>query len=407
MDTIGYHPLESVKSGKPYSLEGFSPIALNREFLHRIGVLRDLDKAVIDQLESGANKFRALLESGTLTAPLEFRVSNELLKQPLSIHNYTSICPQNVFELNPSSGACSLSCLYCLVNDGNQREQVVVHMDYPSLVRQELENHKNSAHFFYFSPKVDAFSEPLLVTGVAHSILEEFVRHYDVHPDSKVRLFIASKAGPKQLFYQKNNTTILDLLEKIGKKVQFNGSVGIMPDCLREVLEPNAPSVDDRINAIRLCQERGIYARSVLAQPVIACYVSDSLLDYYFKKISSAGIENIKPEFLTVNFENLAIVAQYINHFDPEKLAPFLNEYIAMDNRNHVKQRNRTAPSRALSALLLEQISNAASKYGISISLCNWVASQVHPDGCITAKSASNGFVCLGYQKRMFEARNA
>ena len=51
-------------------------------------------------------------------------------------------------------------------------------------------------------------------TGIAHRVLKEFIAHYEKHPDSKARLFIASKAGYRQLMYEYEGETILDLFEK-------------------------------------------------------------------------------------------------------------------------------------------------------------------------------------------------
>src|SRR3989344_74990 len=398
-----YTPLEDKKADKLYGLKYFFPLDLDMAFLRRLGISCSLDDEVVRERGEGVEKFRRLLEDKRLTAPAEFSTESVKLDEHLQVHNYTGMCPLNVFEINPSSGSCSLSCLYCLVSDGKQRDPIVVNERYPELVGRELVEHKDKDHFFYLSPKTEAFSEPLLESGVAHNILLTFIKHYQKYPESRVKLFIASKAGTKQLKFKYRGDNILSLLGQISGRVQFNGSIGLMPNYLHDVLEPNAPSIEDRLNAISLCQDKGIYAFSVLAQPILPCYLNEDGLHSYMRNLSEKKIINIKPEFLTVNFENLAIIAQYVNHFDPHLIGPLLESYISKDNRDHVKQRSRTAPSRELSLQGIQMINRVASQYGISTSICNWVVSEVNPHKKLLHQSSSMGFRCLGYQRNLFK----
>jgi len=82
-----------------------------------------------------------------------------------------------------------------------------------------------------------------------------------------VPALIASKAGLKHLFVRHRGDTVLRLLGQLRGKVQYNGSIGIMPEYLR-----NAPGAQRRhlraaSRVLQACQSMGLAAESVLAQP--------------------------------------------------------------------------------------------------------------------------------------------
>ena len=177
-----------------------------------------------------------------------------------------------------------------------------------------------------------------------------------------------------------------------------------MPKYLQEVLEPNAASLESRLDALEILQDNDVYAYSVLAQPIIPCYFNDKSLLNFLDKMKRFGIINIKPEFLTLNMANLAIIAQYVNHFDKGLLKPLLELYVSKENQDHVKQRERIAPNRGYSSEAIKLIFDKASERGISVSICNWVKSQLNLDENLDFHSKNLGFRCLGYQERLFES---
>jgi DNA repair photolyase len=397
---IEFHPLETKEEYDLYNLPDFQPVNLNEEFLRGLGISMPISKTSLEALARGSSIFERLRKTRQLTSPNSYSLES-LSESNFGVHNYTGMCPTNVLEVNPSKGSCSISCLYCLVSDGNQQQPIVVHPNYPQLLRKELELNKDKAVFFYFSPKTEALSEPLLFSGLTHSILREFISHYEKHSDSKVRLFIASKAGQKHLNFSDGQDSIISLMARLSGKMQFNTSIGIMPYSLHEVLEPNASSIESRLEAIKMCNEKGIYARSVLAQPIIPCYLNKSAADTYTKMLSNYRVQNIKPEFLTLNLENLAIVAQFVNYFNPSLLRPLLQVYLPISNQNHIKQRSRLAPDRDLSWAGMQTLYESARKNNISISLCNWVKSQIDCEE-LTCESVKKGLCCLGYNTELF-----
>jgi DNA repair photolyase len=150
----------------------------------------------------------------------------------------------------------------------------------------------------------------------------------------------------------------------------------------------------------------GICAESVLCQPLILVYLTPESVETYLKQLAAAGVRNIKPEFLTAEVKNLALVAQFVNHHNPQLLRDFLYPYLREDNRAHLKQRLRRAPDRAACVEKLALIRQIAGNYGITISMCNWVEQELSRQAAwvsnVDAASHAGGWRCLGYQMRLF-----
>ena len=387
-------------------LEGFVPLRIDRDVIAKLGVDYPLQESVAAQLVQGSEWFSELYRSGNLTPGNRYLESLTDPEQELEIHNYTGMCPTNVLEVSPSAGSCAVACQYCLVTDGNHVKPITVFKNYAERLATSLERNRDKALFYYFSPKTEAFSEPHLHNGLAHDIMRTFVRHFDAHPDSAVRIFIATKAGPQHLQVANGGESLLDIMGRIASRIQVNGSIGILPSYLHDVLEPNAATMEERLEALVQCRELGMWAESVLCQPLILPYLTDENLHAYFTQLKAAGIRNIKPEFLTTEIRNLVILAQYINHFDPQLIGEYFRPYLAAENQDHIKQRARLAPERAVCVEMLQKIQDVAVQYGITISICNWVKREL---GAIAPwvqgvdqGSAAKGYRCLGYQTRLF-----
>lgn len=390
-----------------YNLEGFKSITIDADFLKSLGVEYPISEKVNEELILGSKWYHTLFRNKTLTP--EKRYESVLCdpEEELEIHNYTGICPTNVLEVSPSDGSCAAGCQYCLVTDGKHVKGIRLFSNYVDKLALSLERNKDKKIFYYFSPKTEAFSETHLFNGMAHNIMRAFVKHFKKYPDSNIRIFIASKGGMDHFSVKHEGEDIFDIMEQIPDKIQINGSVGIMPQYLRDILEPNVASIDDRMNVLKEARRRGIWAESVLCQPLYLPYLNRENITMYMKTLADAGVRNIKPEFFTAEIRNLVLVAQYINYYDPEKIGEFFYPYLKEENLNHVKQRSRLAPDRHVCAEKLALIKDIANEYGINISICNWVKREVGGVAewvkGIDKHSAERGYRCLGYQTNLFK----
>lgn len=386
--------------------KGFTPLRIDRKLLAGLGVDYAISDDVDAQLVNGFEWFSKLYDSDSLTPAAYYREALTDPEAELEIHNYTGICPKNVLEVSPSGGSCSVGCQYCLVTDGNHVQPITLYTNYTERLANSLKRNRDRAIFYYFSPKTEAFSESHLVSGLAHDIIRTFERHYQTYPDSAVRIFIATKAGPQHLMVKHKGDDLFSLMARIASKIQLNGSIGIMPQYLRDVLEPNAASIAQRLDTLVKCRELGIWSEAVLCQPLILPYLTEENVDDFCAQLAAAGVRSIKPEFLTTEIRNLVVLAQYINQHDPQLIGEFFRPYLEAHNQDHIKQRSRLAPDRTVCVEKLSLIRQAAERHGIDISICNWVKRELgqvaewvlHIDRASTA----NGYRCLGYQTRLF-----
>lgn len=406
MEAINFTPFYPHK-GSVYKMEEFHPAVVDQAYLKELGVTVVPSLETLEGLRRGSEVFEQRLKAHKLIPEQRYFLDTiDPLQEKPEIHNYTGRCPTLTYEINPVKG-CSVGCLYCLVSDGVHEQPLMAHENYHLYVRELLEKHngagsKNLEHYYYFSPKTEAFQEATLLTGIAHRILREFIDHFRRNPESKARLFIASKAGAKHLQCEDEGESILDLFRKLGNKMQFNTSVSIMPDALRDLLEPCAAPIGERLAAVKLCREAGIPANSALVQPIFPPCLTDSEIRRFFNALSEAGIINYKPEFLTASMENLAMLGQYLGHFDKNLERQLYEDYLLPSNADHRKQRGRTAPDRKRSLEDIQRLMAYTDTLGMSISICYWVRMQLGLSEETIPLVNRNGFQCLGYQRNLF-----
>ena len=432
-----------------YSLPGFVPSIVDQDYLRALGVDIDAAPETLEGLRKGSEVFIQRLQTKTVI-PVSRVVLDEIEPESVEteIHNYTGRCPTLTFEINPVQG-CNVGCQYCLVTDGVHEQTLTAHNNYHLYVRHllremngtptkeitpedirrkdqllqelavaiektpekkkeierqitELSRGKNWNHYYYFSPKTEALQEPTLYTGIAHRILKEFIRHFEEFPNSNARLFVASKAGAKHLLYEYEGETILDLFKQLRDRMQYNVSVSIMPKEFRDILEPYAAPIEERLAAVKLCQENGIPANSALVQPIFTPYLTEEHIREFFGMLRDAGIINYKPEFLTACMENLAMLGQILGYYDKNLERELYLDYIMPSNADHRKQRGRTAPDRALSIENIQKMMTFTEELGMTVSICYWVRKQLKINDKMIPIINRNGFQCLGYQSRLF-----
>jgi DNA repair photolyase len=397
--------LSAIFSREPdvYNIPGFTPQIIDRDYLKNIGVTTEPDEDTLEGLRIGSENFIKRLEAKTVIPAPKVEIEQIDVNSDLEIHNYTSRCPTLTYEVSPVKG-CFVGCLYCLVTDGVHEQKLIVYDNYDELVYNHLKSHKDSEHYYYFSPKTEAFQEATLQTGIAHKIMRAFIRHFEEYPDSKCRVFIASKAGAKHLLTKdESGETIIDLFKKLRGKMQFNTSLSIMPDGVRGIVEPYSAPISERMAAVRLCQENDILSNSALVQPIFPSFLTKELTAQFFQMLKDNNIINFKPEFLTVCMENLAWIGQLLGQHDKELERGLYEFYLAPENKDHRKQRGRTAPNRAWCLDTIRDLMLEAKTYGISTSICYWVRNAVGiPEEMIPIIN-ENGFQCLGYQRKLFE----
>ena len=402
-----YQPLYS-HGTSVYNLPGFVPGTVDAEYLHALGVEVEPSAETLEGLKKGSDLFALRFQKKLLIPRPRYRLEDiDPEAVQTEIHNYTGRCPTLTYEINPVRG-CGVGCQYCLVTDGVHEQELVAFNNYHLYVRRLLEEMNgpgspNANHYYYFSPKTEAFQEPTLYTGIAHRILREFIAHFERCPQSHARLFVASKAGLKHLQCTDEGESILDLFAKLKGRMQFNTSVSVMPDAFRDILEPYAAPLSERLAAVKACRELGIQANSALVQPIVTPWLTEEHMKEFFGKLSEAGIINYKPEFLTACVENLSMLGQYLGYFDKKLERKLYDDYLMPSNAAHRKQRGRIAPDKERSRECLRALAACTEPLGMSVSICYWVRKQLEISEDVIPIINRNGFQCLGYQSLLFK----
>ena len=386
-----------------YNIPGFKANIVDRSYLKNLGIEVLPDDDTVEGLICGSELFIKRLADKTVIPSPTVKLAKVDLDTELEIHNYTERCPTLTYEVTPVEG-CMVGCLYCLVTDGVHEKPMVAYDNYHELLIHFMETHKDDEHYYYFSAKTEAFHEATLQTGIAHNILRTFIEHYKKYPDSLARLFVASKSGIKHLMIKHEGESILDLFCKLRGKMQFNTSLSIMPVELRTILEPYSAPTDERMAAVRLCQENGILSNSALVQPIVPSFLTKERTEEFFKMLQDNNIINFKPEFMTVCMENLAWIGQILGNIDTNMERALYDFYLAPENKDHRKQRGRTAPDRVWSLDCIKEFMTDARRYGISTSICYWVRHELNISEEMIPIVNDNGFQCLGYQRKLFES---
>ncbi|MDO5702191.1 MAG: hypothetical protein Q4G47_02415, partial [Lachnospiraceae bacterium] len=98
----------------------------------------------------------------------------------------------------------------------------------------------------------------------------------------------------------------------------------------------------------------------------------------------------------------LAMLGQWLGHFDKNMERELYEDYIMPSNSDHKKQRGRTAPDRALSIANIRKMMDYSDSIGMSVSICYWVRKQLGISSDMIPVINKNGFQCLGYQSGLF-----
>ena len=406
-DFIEYSPIYSGETDI-YRLPDLAAHPIDAARLRELGVSVEPSAETLAGLARGSRLFAQRLKEHTLLPHTRYQLQDiDPATEEPEIHNYTGRCPTLTYEINPVKG-CGVGCQYCLVTDGVHEQPLIALDNYHLYVRRLLAEKngpgsENAPHYYYFSPKTEAFQEPTLLTGIAHRILREFIAHFRDCPQSRARLFIASKAGAKHLLIEDGGESVLDLFEQLRGKMQFNTSVSIMPKEFRDLLEPYAAPLDERMRSVRLCQERGIQSNSALIQPILTPWLTDEHIREFFDTLHANGIINYKPEFLTACMENLAMLGPLLGRFGSDLERQLYDAYLPPSNADHRKQRGRTAPDRDLSRASIARMRAYSDTLGMSVSICYWVRLQLGITEQDIPLINRNGFQCLGYQSTLFE----
>ncbi|PIN86372.1 hypothetical protein COV19_05250 [Candidatus Woesearchaeota archaeon CG10_big_fil_rev_8_21_14_0_10_44_13] len=204
----------------------------------------------------------------------------------------TSSCFK-VYEIDPAIG-CDFGCVYCSMyaqEKDMEHRPVKVFVNYPDYLARFISENKDKDLTFNFTPKSDALSPSLIETGVTQKIL-------DVLTDNKNRFYMLTKSGiPRD--------DVAERLIKARELCQIIISSGLPNERYRALLEPNAPSISDRMELGKFCKENGIPISGIVAPylPIASDLDADRYKEEVIERYAEAGIDHLSVHLLKLSLD--------------------------------------------------------------------------------------------------------
>lgn len=281
-------------------------------------------------------------------------------------HANSPACPKGMLELNPAFG-CDFRCAYCGIYalEKEYFGEVIVFDDFPGYLDDWLS--KNHAavedRYFYFSAKTDCFQPALVESGITLEILE-VLRKYGA------RYFLVTKGGVPPREIRKELVDARDINQVIISAT--------MPDeKLREILEPGAAPISERLALAEFCVDSGIFVTASCC-PILP--ISDRLyLKDMLARLAAVGVNHFYFDFARLSrdaaLNMIELLPEYRENFERHYFTPE-----AQVTRWHMPHRNVTIdkfqPPLRYMLEAFQALEDCVSEVapGATVSVCNHFA---------------------------------
>ena len=305
-------------------------------------------------------------------------------------HGNTEFCNPNMLEINPTVG-CQFQCQYCNAYTQEKEDkfdEVIVYKNYPKYLEQYILDNREEVKnkFFYFSPKVDAFQQVLIDTGILKQILEIFLKY-------QVKYFILTKG--KLL-----PPDIAELLVKSREINQIIISCAMPNETVRQKLEVCAPTIEERLALAKFATDNGIVTTAIFA-PILPIKNLDFVKDYIVKYLAM-GITHFRVDFTEVSRESLGKIVKILPEYK-EELEKIYYDKDAVQTKWNIpfsdppKFITRYWPSLTYMRQVCCNMESFATSINpkATISICNSI-SIMRMLGNVNKKANECGFCCIG-----------
>ncbi len=284
-------------------------------------------------------------------------------------------CLSGVSTINLSAG-CSHECVYCYTKGysfypGNGIVNTYINIQ--EKLSQELRRKRKLPHRVYFSPSSDVF-QPIAeiqqnVAAIFQMLLE---RGIEV-------AFLTKGIIPEPVW---------KIITKYPQQVFAQIGLITTNDSIRQVFEPGAASVSERLNQIKRLIDRGI-ATTARIDPILSA-VSDSAED--FNDICFQFAQNgIKQLSASVLFLRPAISAAFFSHLSHTSMQESLRQKIdrmfelfksARKLDIHAQNSCVFALPREYRTSVFSRLASAAQRYNIQLRVCSCKNPDISSDSC-------------------------
>ncbi|MFO8016572.1 MAG: radical SAM protein [Candidatus Woesearchaeota archaeon] len=303
-------------------------------------------------------------------------------REPISSFRQTANC-FSAYEINPALG-CDFGCTYCSMyaqEEDMAHQPVKIFSDYPEYLRDAISHLKAEGirPTFNFTPKSDVLMPSLIDSGVTQKIL-------DILTETESRFYMITKGGvPPE-----------DVQERIYKAKDLGQiilSAGLPDEKYRMRLEPNAPSIEQRMELGRFCTENGIRAAGIVA-PFLPG-MGEDYKEGITKRYRSAGVDHLSIHIMKVSEHCLERMAGILG--DRIKEAYTESESIdwGLPGGRRVK---RFYANPEIMKNELYDFKSLAEDKGMTVSVCKDVMRLIG-DNHFNSGASRRGITCVGFRR--------
>ncbi|MCP4247257.1 MAG: hypothetical protein GY778_09435 [bacterium] len=304
-------------------------------------------------------------------------------------HANSPACPTRMLGLDPAFG-CELRCAYCGIYalEKEYFGQVIVYDDFPGYLDDWLSEHQAVVedHYFYFSAKTDGFQPALVESGITLEILEVLKKH-------RARYFLVTKGGVPP-------PDICRALVEARDINQVIVSATVPNEALRELLEPGAAPIGDRIALAEFCVDNGIFVTASCC-PILPISNRTYLKDT-FTRLAAVGVNHFYFDFARLSREAALNIIELL----PEHRENFERHYFtpeAQVTRWHLPHRNVTIdkfqPPLQYMLDAFQALADCVKEVapGATVSVCNHFATPQTLPG-FNNRARAECISCIGHR---------
>ena len=275
-------------------------------------------------------------------------------------------CLSRFYTINLLAG-CPHECRYCYArgfrsNPGNGN--VLFYRNIFELLRSELSRKREKPGLVYFSTACEPFISCERVLDVLFSVMVLLLDH-------GVSLLISTKSTIPDRFIQ--------LFSTHSGKVHIQIGMTMANDRIRQLLEPNASTVDERLATMRKLREQGLHAEVRMDPLVPGLTDTRKSFTSLCKHISECGVTHAAASYLFIrraNYQSMMVqfkdwsFKSIFKELYHDKIVRFCgNGIISVPNAGY-RQRK------------YGELKSIAHEYGITLRLCGCKNPDVTHDNC-------------------------
>jgi DNA repair photolyase len=281
-------------------------------------------------------------------------------------------CLSHIPSVNLTSG-CAHECVYCYARGYSVypgENKVTIYKNTLEKLKSELPRKKNKPQAVYFSPSSDIFQPVPEVLDITHSILE-FLLLNDVGI-----AFVSKGHIPDKT---------MDLLLQQARNVRAQIGLITHDDIIRRIFEPNATSVEQRLEQMKIMSAGGISVESRIIPILPGITDKPDSVDLLIQSIAETGVKHAAISTLFLRPAISGAIRRHVSDkntlnslFSSYKDASRLSVHAENSSVIPLPKQNREA--------IYACFNKIARKYSISLSICGCMNTDIGGTCNITGK---------------------